>query len=264
MNQSPRLAAVKRVPELRRLADDEESSTVSAQCGSTHAREGVEPEETESLFDEQERQRLADHAAKEPTDVSDSNEDDTPLFIEPLLPLNKAEVDQEATSTTSPPSSATDEASSPHRLLPPPERALGGSDGEEPQDSGSQTMLVVDDSPTVRKLVSLTLEGQGYGVRTAENGVEAMKSLAEFTPNLILLDVKMPRMDGYKLCKMIKSHARTRAIPVVMLSGRDGVFDKLRGKMVGCDAYITKPFEPEDLLTCVRRNAVGSTTPAAV
>ena len=121
-------------------------------------------------------------------------------------------------------------------------------------------VLAVDDSPTVRKLVTMTLEGGGYDVRTAENGIEAMKMLVSFTPGLILLDVNMPRMDGYKLCKLIKSHDKTHRIPVVMLSGKDGVFDKLRGKLVGCNDYISKPFESAELLKTVR-TYVGEPAP---
>ena len=114
-------------------------------------------------------------------------------------------------------------------------------------------VLAVDDSPTVRKLVTMTLQANGYQVKTAANGVDAMKMLAQFTPALILLDIRMPRMDGYKLCKLIKSHDKTKFIPVVMLSGKDGLFDKLRGKLVGCDDYISKPFESADLLRHVAR-----------
>jgi len=110
------------------------------------------------------------------------------------------------------------------------------------------TILVVDDSPTVRKLVTMTLKTGGFQVETAEDGVEAMKMLVNLTPDLILLDVNMPRMDGYKLCKLIKRHEKTKFIPVVMLSGKDGMFDKLRGTLVGCNDYISKPFESADLL----------------
>jgi twitching motility two-component system response regulator PilG len=116
------------------------------------------------------------------------------------------------------------------------------------------TVLVVDDSPTVRKIVTMTLEADGYEVVTAEDGVDATKVLVNFSPNLILLDINMPRMGGYKLCKLVKSHPDTSGIPVVMLSGKDGLFDKLRGKLVGCDEYISKPFESEELLKCVREH----------
>ena len=121
-------------------------------------------------------------------------------------------------------------------------------------------ILAVDDSPTVRKLVTMTLKSGGYNVTTAEDGVEAMKLLASVTPSLILLDVNMPRMDGYKLCKLLKRHDKTKFIPVIMLSGKDGMFDKLRGTLVGCDDYISKPFRSADLLNHVESYLVAETS----
>ena len=121
-----------------------------------------------------------------------------------------------------------------------------------------QTVLVVEDSPTVRKLVEMTLAPVGYRILTAENGIEAMKLLANCQPDLILLDINMPRMDGYQLCKLIKKHERMRSIPVVMLSGKDGLFDKMRGRMVGCDDYISKPFDSAELVSCVERFVYSS------
>lgn len=108
-------------------------------------------------------------------------------------------------------------------------------------------IVAVDDSATVRKLVSLTLEKIGYKVFTAEDGMNAVDVIAKTNPGLVLLDINMPRLNGYQLCKLIKKHERTRTIPVIMLSGKDGVFDKLRGTLVGCDDYITKPFESSEL-----------------
>lgn len=112
---------------------------------------------------------------------------------------------------------------------------------------GRPLVMVVDDSPTVRKLVSLTLERRGYRVISAFDGVAAIKELGSCRPDLILLDINMPRLDGYRLCKLIKKHEATQSIPVVMLSGKDGMFDKLRGRLVGCSDYITKPFEADAL-----------------
>ena len=114
-------------------------------------------------------------------------------------------------------------------------------------------VLAVDDSPTVRKLVALTLNSNGFEVITACDGVEALNSLAERLPDIILSDINMPKLNGYKLCKFVKKHERTRAIPVVMLSGKDGVFDKMRGKLNGCDDFICKPFESEQLISKVRQ-----------
>lgn len=118
---------------------------------------------------------------------------------------------------------------------------------EIPSADGRPLVMVVDDSPTVRKLVSLTLERRGYRVISAFDGVAAIKELGACRPDLILLDINMPRLDGYRLCKLIKKHEATQTIPVVMLSGKDGMFDKLRGRLVGCSDYITKPFEADAL-----------------
>jgi twitching motility two-component system response regulator PilG len=115
---------------------------------------------------------------------------------------------------------------------------------EEPRP----TILAVDDSPTVRKLIAITLEKHGYQVITAEDGMAALNYLTTNPPHLVLTDINMPRLDGYQLCKLIKKHDKTKHIPVIMLSGKDGVFDRLRGRLVGCDDYITKPFESADIV----------------
>lgn len=117
-----------------------------------------------------------------------------------------------------------------------------------------KTVLVVDDSPTVRKLVALTLEKRGYKVVSAFDGVAAIKEIAAHNPALILMDVNMPRLDGYQLCKLVKKHETTREIPVLMLTGKDGMFDRLRGRLVGCVGSIAKPFSPEELLEVVEQN----------
>jgi twitching motility two-component system response regulator PilG len=114
-------------------------------------------------------------------------------------------------------------------------------------------VLAVDDSPTIRKIVELTLRRANYRVRVAASGLEALAALAEEPPALIVLDVMLPRMDGYQVCSLIKRRSGYEQIPVLMLTGKDGIFDKVRGKMVGCSAYITKPFDPSDLLEAVRR-----------
>ena len=120
------------------------------------------------------------------------------------------------------------------------------------------TILTVDDSPTIRKLLMMTLEREGFNVVQAQDGWEALVKMSECNPAMILSDINMPRLDGYKLCKFVKKHAKTKHIPVIMLSGKDGVFDKLRGRMSGCDGYLTKPFESNDLLEKIR-SFVGTT-----
>ena len=116
-------------------------------------------------------------------------------------------------------------------------------------------VLAVDDSPTIRKIVELTLRRANYRVKAVASGLEALAALAEEPPALIVLDVMMPRMDGYQVCSLIKRRSGYEHIPVLMLTGKDSLFDKVRGRMVGCSAYITKPFEPNELLTAVKRYA---------
>ncbi len=114
-----------------------------------------------------------------------------------------------------------------------------------------KTILVVDDSPTVRKLISGKLEKCGHEVICSGDGVEAMEALATIKPDLILLDITMPRMDGYQVCKEIRANEVLKDVPVVMISGKDGFFDKVRGRMAGTSGYITKPFGPETLMKAV-------------
>ncbi len=116
-------------------------------------------------------------------------------------------------------------------------------------------VLAVDDSPTIRKLLTITLERQGFQVISAADGVEALTLLSEQLPDVILSDISMPRLGGYQLCKFVKKYDRTKHIPVIMLSGKDGVFDKMRGKMSGCNDYIVKPFESSELIAKVKQHA---------
>ena len=115
----------------------------------------------------------------------------------------------------------------------------------------ARTILVVDDSPTVRKLIAIKLEKEGHRVVPAVDGKDALAKLNDVMPDLILTDITMPRMDGYQFCKLVRSDETTKHVPVIMLSGKDGFFDKVRGRMAGSTAYITKPFEPETLLKVV-------------
>ncbi|MEQ1607059.1 MAG: response regulator [Pyrinomonadaceae bacterium] len=109
-------------------------------------------------------------------------------------------------------------------------------------------ILVVDDSPTVRKLISGKLEKSGHLVVCAVDGVDALVKLEEGMPDLVLLDITMPRMDGYEVCKQIRANPAGKNLPIVMISGKDGFFDKVRGRMAGTSGYVTKPFGPETLM----------------
>lgn len=120
-----------------------------------------------------------------------------------------------------------------------------------------KSILVVDDSPTVRKLIAGKLEKCGHAVVCANDGVEALERLENFVPDLILLDITMPRLDGYQVCKQIRSNNSTKDVTVVMISGKDGFFDKVRGRMAGTTGYITKPFGPETLMKAVEMYLSG-------
>jgi CheY-like chemotaxis protein/tetratricopeptide (TPR) repeat protein len=124
---------------------------------------------------------------------------------------------------------------------------------EKKARSAQRVVLVVDDSATVRQIVAVTLEREGYRVLCAAGAMEAFARINEVMPDLMLLDIAMPHMDGYQLCKLIKANSLTKAMPVVMLSGRDGFFDKVRGKMTGATHYITKPFETSTLIEAVHK-----------
>ena len=115
-------------------------------------------------------------------------------------------------------------------------------------------VLAVDDSQTVRRLISVSLERKGYRVVTAEDGMQALARLAEHTPNLVLLDITMPKMDGYEVCKVIKRNSMLKHVPVLMLSGKDGMFDKLKGRIAGATDYIAKPFDIAMLLHALDRH----------
>jgi CheY-like chemotaxis protein len=125
-----------------------------------------------------------------------------------------------------------------------------------------KTILVVDDSPTILRLIAGKLEKCGHQVFCSENGEEAMEWLKDMVPDLILLDINMPKMDGYQVCKLIRANAATKDVPVVMISGKDGFFDKVRGHMAGTSGYITKPFGPETLMKIVEGYLQGQPLPA--
>ncbi len=116
------------------------------------------------------------------------------------------------------------------------------------------TVLVVDDSPTVRKIVQMTLEREHIRVITAGDGLSALTSVADEMPSLILLDIQLPRMDGYHICQIIRKNLQFRQIPIIMLSGKDGLFDKMRGRLAGSTEYLTKPFDSAELVQTVKKH----------
>lgn len=114
-------------------------------------------------------------------------------------------------------------------------------------------ILVVDDSNTVRRSAEIFLKQSGYAVMVAEDGFDALAKVNDYLPQLVFCDIVMPRLDGYQTCSIIKSNARFAGVPIVMLSSKDGVFDKARGRMAGAQDYLTKPFTKEQLLQVVQR-----------
>jgi twitching motility two-component system response regulator PilG len=112
-------------------------------------------------------------------------------------------------------------------------------------------VMVVDDSKTIRRTAETLLRKEGFEVITAVDGFEALGKIVDYQPDLVFLDIMMPRLDGYQTCALIKHHHAFKNTPVVMLSSRDGLFDRARGRVVGSDRYITKPFTKEDLLAVI-------------
>jgi twitching motility two-component system response regulator PilG len=117
-------------------------------------------------------------------------------------------------------------------------------------------VLVVDDSNTIRRSAEIFLKQGGHEVLLADDGFDALAKINDYQPDLIFCDILMPRLDGYQTCAIIKRNARFAGIPVVMLSSKDGVFDKARGRMVGSQDYLTKPFTKDQLLQAVQQFGV--------
>ena len=117
--------------------------------------------------------------------------------------------------------------------------------------SSGLKVLVIDDSNTIRRSAEIFLKQGGHEVLLAEDGFDALAKVNDYHPNLIFCDILMPRLDGYQTCAIIKRNARFASVPIVMLSSKDGVFDKARGRMVGSQDYLTKPFTKDQLLQTV-------------
>jgi twitching motility two-component system response regulator PilG len=113
-------------------------------------------------------------------------------------------------------------------------------------------VMVIDDSNTIRRSAEIFLKASGCQVILAEDGFDALAKISNEQPDLIFVDIMMPRLDGYQTCSLIKRNARYKTTPVIMLSSKDGLFDRARGRMVGSDQYLTKPFTQETLLDAVQ------------
>jgi len=116
------------------------------------------------------------------------------------------------------------------------------------------TIMVIDDSSTIRRSAEIFLTQAGYRVVVAEDGFAALAKINDHHPALVFCDILMPRLDGYQTCALIKKSARFNATPVLMLSSKDGLFDRARGTLAGSSAYLTKPFTKDSLLAAVREH----------
>jgi twitching motility two-component system response regulator PilG len=120
--------------------------------------------------------------------------------------------------------------------------------------ASSIRVLVIDDSNTIRRSAELFLRQAGFEVILAEDGFDALAKIADHQPQLIFVDIMMPRLDGYQTCALIKQNPQLRSTPVIMLSSKDGVFDRARGRLAGSDQYLTKPFTREGLVDAVNQH----------
>ncbi len=118
-------------------------------------------------------------------------------------------------------------------------------------------VMVIDDSNTIRRSAEIFLLQAGCEVILAEDGFDALAKITDHRPDIIFVDIMMPRLDGYQTCALIKKNSRLRDTPVIMLSSKDGLFDRARGRLVGSDEYLTKPFSKEALVAAVRRHRGG-------
>ena len=123
-----------------------------------------------------------------------------------------------------------------------------------PERSGLEGLkvMVIDDSKTIRRTAETLLKKEGCDVVTATDGFEALSKISDHQPNIIFVDIMMPRLDGYQTCALIKNTRVFKSTPVIMLSSKDGLFDKARGRIVGSEQYLTKPFTRDELLGAIR------------
>lgn len=128
-----------------------------------------------------------------------------------------------------------------------------------PENSGLQGLkvMVIDDSKTIRRTAETLLKKEGCEVVTATDGFEALSKITDNHPDIIFVDIMMPRLDGYQTCALIKNNKVFRSTPVIMLSSKDGLFDKARGRIVGSEQYLTKPFTRDELLGAIRTHVDG-------
>ena len=125
----------------------------------------------------------------------------------------------------------------------------------QPADLSTLKVMVIDDSSTIRRSAEIFLGQAGCRVLLAEDGFDALARIVDGVPDVIFCDILMPRLDGYQTCALIKKSPRFHETPVIMLSSKDGLFDRARGRMVGSEQYVTKPFTKDSLLKAVAQHA---------
>lgn len=130
------------------------------------------------------------------------------------------------------------------------------SDNKMNGDFAGLNVMVIDDSKTIRRTAETLLKKAGCEVITAVDGFEALAKIADHRPDIIFVDIMMPRLDGYQTCALIKNNQNYKKTPVIMLSSKDGLFDKARGRIVGSEQYLTKPFTKDELLGAITRHVV--------
>ncbi|MDH5229263.1 MAG: response regulator [Gammaproteobacteria bacterium] len=119
-------------------------------------------------------------------------------------------------------------------------------------------VMVIDDSKTIRRTAETLLAKAGFTVITASDGFEALAKVVDHQPDIIFMDIMMPRLDGYQACALIKNNDAFKNTPIIMLSSKDGLFDRARGRIVGSDQYLTKPFTKDELLQAIEQHAPSS------
>ncbi len=128
---------------------------------------------------------------------------------------------------------------------------------EAPTGLQGLKVMVIDDSKTIRRTAETLLKKEGCEVITANDGFEALSKIADHNPNIIFVDIMMPRLDGYQTCALIKHNQKFKNTPVIMLSSKDGLFDRARGRIVGSEQYLTKPFTKEELLGAIDQHVLN-------
>lgn len=205
----------------------------------------------------QENEKVASSALSAPTQASD---DDLAMLADQMrahaeairreprpLRTKTVEADHAPIIPTVPPR-AEEPVATPKELVEAEDESPAPAEAAGPVLVTEPTVLVVDDSRAVRTLVGLALQSHGYQVLLADSVASAIEVLSATRPSLLLVDDAMPQADGYQLCKWIKSNEALKTMPVILLTGKDGMFDRLRGKLVGCNEHLCKPFETADLL----------------